>query len=61
MTEDKPKVKKGKKESDLIEIKPLRDFEFSFNEFHYNLKKGEITEVHKMFLPNLKTEKVIKE
>ena len=53
--ETKPRTK-----SELVEIKPLRDFKFRFNEFEYDLKKGEKSEVHKMFLQNLKTEKVIK-
>ena len=46
--------------SELKEVKPLKDFVIRFNDFYYELKKGELIEVHKMFLSNLKTEKVIK-
>lgn len=44
----------------LVSIKPLKDFVIKFNDFYYNIKKGEEIKVDKMFLPNLKTEKVIK-
>ncbi len=58
-------VKKEKEEvktkSDLKKVMPLKDFVIKMNEFYYELKKGEAIEVHKMFLPNLKTEKVIKQ
>lgn len=46
-----PKVKK------LI---ALKDFRFKHNKDVYEIKKGEQVKVPKMFLPNLKTEKVIK-
>ena len=49
-----------KSKSDLKKIKPLKDFVIHTHEYHYELKKGEELEVHKMFLQNLKTEKVIK-
>lgn len=52
---------KVKKKSDFIEILPLKDFVIHMNEFHYEIKKGKGLEVHKMFLQNLKTEKVIKQ
>lgn len=41
-------------------IVPLKDFVIKHNEFFYELKKGQEIEVDKKFLPNLKTEKVIK-
>ncbi len=47
-------------ESEFETIYPLRDFVIKMNEFYYDIKEGEEIEVHKMFLPNLKTEKVIK-
>jgi len=47
------------KKSELVEVKPLKDFVIHTHEFHYDLKKGKKLEVHKMFLQNLKTEKVI--
>ena len=59
MSEEK-QIDEVKPKSDLIKIKPLKDFIIHMNEFHYELKKGESMEVHKMFLPNLKTEKIIK-
>jgi len=49
-----------KTKSGLKEITPLRDFVIHCNEFHYDLKKGKSIEVDSRFLPNLKTEKVIK-
>ena len=49
-----------KKKSVLVKIKPLKDFVIHTHEFHYELEKGKELEVHKMFLQNLKTEKVIK-
>lgn len=52
------KVKKEDKDK-LVSIKPLKDFEVKHNEFHYKIKKGEKIKVHKMFLKNLVTEKVI--
>lgn len=54
------KVKKEDK-AKLVSINPLKDFEVNCNEFHYKIKKGEKTKVHKMFLQNLVTEGVIKE
>jgi len=38
----------------------LKDFKFCFGKTIYDLKKGEEVNVPKMFLANLKTEKVIK-
>lgn len=58
MTEKKQEEVKTK--NGLVSVKPLKDFVIHMNEFHYDLKKGEEIEVHKMFLKNLKTEKVIK-
>ena len=49
-----------KPKSELVKIKPLKDFVIHMNDFHYEIKKGVELEVHKMFLQNLKTEKVIK-
>jgi hypothetical protein len=40
-------------------IMPLKDFVIKHNDFHYDLKKGVPAEVNKMFIQNLKTEKVI--
>lgn len=57
MIEEKKEVKT---KSEFTEIKPLKDFVICMNEFYYEIKKGEKIKVHKMFLPNLKTEKVIK-
>ena len=51
---------KAKTKSTTVEVKPLKDFVIHTHEYHYELKKDEPIEVHKMFLPNLKTEKVIK-
>lgn len=49
-----------KTKDEYVEIKPLKDFKIKMNKFHYVLIKGEKAKVHKMFLENLKTEKVIK-
>ena len=57
---EEKKEEEVKVESELVKVKPLKDFKIRFNEFSYELKKGESIEVHKMFLPNLKTEKIIK-
>jgi len=38
----------------------LKDFRFAFGKVIYEIKKGEEVNVPKAFLPNLKTEKVIK-
>jgi hypothetical protein len=53
-------IEKPKKKSVLVEIKPLKDHVIVFNEYRYEIRKGEKIEVHKMFLATLKTEKVIK-
>jgi hypothetical protein len=54
--QEKPsEVKKSKSKN----ITPKRDFAFSFNGKDYDLKKGESVEIDPIFLPNLKTEKVI--
>lgn len=55
--EKKDEKKEGKK---LKKIKPLKDFCFFHNGDLYDLKKGEEVELPEIFLPNLKTEKVIK-
>lgn len=53
------KEKKKEKESQVELITPLKNFEFSFNGKKLTLKKGKEVEVDKIFLKNLKTEKVI--
>lgn len=58
--ETKREIEKPAKKSVLVEIKPLKDHVILFNEYKYEIKKGEKIEVHKMFLSTLKTEKVIK-
>ena len=60
MEKQEKKEKPVEKKSELEEIKPLKDFVIKHNEFYYEIKKGEAIKVHKKFLPNLKTEKVIK-
>jgi len=55
--EEKKVSKKTKK--DLVEIEPLKDFEFCFGKETFKLKKGEKILMKQMFLENLKTEKVI--
>ncbi len=57
---EKEKEKEAKKKVELVKVKPLKDFVIHTHEFHYDLKKGEELEVNKIFLQNLKTEKVIK-
>jgi len=47
-------------EPKLIMVRPLRDFKIVHNEHCIELIKGERVEVPKMFVQNLKTEKVIK-
>ena len=54
------KTKEVKKVSKIQKIKPLKDFVIKQNDFYYEIKKGESIEIDKRFLPNLKTEKVIK-
>lgn len=61
MTKKIKQVEEVKTKSELVKVKPLKDFKIRMNEFSYNLEKGKELEVHKMFLSNLKTEKVIKE
>lgn len=53
------KKEEKKKDGEAKKVKALKDFSFSFNGKDYHLKKGEAVEVPKMFLENLKTEKVI--
>jgi hypothetical protein len=57
---EKEKSSKSSKKTEMKEVKPLKDFTIVQNEHKYELKKGEAIEVPKMFLQNLKTEKVIK-
>lgn len=52
--EEEVKEKKGKK------LVALKDFKFMSGKDIYEIKKGEEVNVPKVFLPNLKTEKVIK-
>jgi len=47
----------SKKEKKLV---ALKDFKFSDGRNIYDLKKGEAIDVPKRFIPNLKTENVIK-
>lgn len=54
------KEKKPEQKNNAVSIIPLRDFEFRHNKFYYDMKKGKKIDVDKMFLENLKTEKVIK-
>lgn len=53
-------TKKVEKKEEKVLIKPLKDFKFKCNEFKYDLKKGKEIKIEKRFLPNLKTEEVIK-
>lgn len=55
--EEKTEVKTKKKSKSVT---PLKDFKIRCNEFSYDLVKGEAIEIDAKFLPNLKTEKVIK-
>lgn len=55
--EEKAEVKTKKSTS---VITPLKSFKFKFAKQTISLEKGKETEVHNMFLPNLKTENVIK-
>lgn len=50
---------KAEAKPELVSINPLKDFVFSFNKDKYELEKGKEIKIPKMFLPNLKTEKVI--
>ena len=54
-------IKEKENLKDMVKVKPLRDFLIVQNKHRYDLKKGEEMAVHKSFLENLKTEKVIKE
>ena len=66
MSEEEKKPRRNEEEekptsfSEDVEIMPLKDFVIHFNEFHYNLVEGQKIKVNRMFIPNLKTEKVIK-
>lgn len=60
MFEKLNEIKEVQTKSNKVEIKPLKDFAFMHNGHFYDLKKGKSTEVDKIFLPNLKTENVIK-
>ena len=55
MMVEKPKSKK------MISIMPLKDFHISHNGVDIVIKEGERIEVPKLYIQNLKTEKVIKE
>lgn len=57
---EKPKDKNKLPKSDLVSVKPLRDFHIVHNDVDLKLIKGESMLVNKMFIQNLKTEKVIK-
>lgn len=57
---DEEKKEFVKKKSEFVSIKPLKDFVLNFNEYKYDMKKGKEIKIHKKFLQNLKTEKVIK-
>jgi hypothetical protein len=59
MEEQKESRQEAKKEK-TKKVIPLKDFMIRCNEFSYDLIKGEAIEVDSRFLPNLKTEKVIK-
>ncbi len=58
-------MKENKKEI-KVKLEPnkkvaLRDFHIKHNEHDIEIKKGDVVNVPKMFIPNLITEKVIKE
>lgn len=56
----KSEVKKDFSLSSVNEtITPKKDHVIKHNEFYYDLKKGVTTEVNKLFIETLKTEKVI--
>lgn len=57
---DEKKEINAEKFNELKEIMPLKDFVINFNGEKTELKKGVKAEVKKIFLQNLKTEKVIK-
>lgn len=59
MFEEKELVQEEKKAKSK-KVTPLKDFKIRCNEFSYDLVKGEAIEIDARFLPNLKTEKVIK-
>lgn len=49
-----------KSESKYATVIPLRNFRIVHNDVDLSLIEGEVIEVDRMFIPNLKTEKVIK-
>ena len=51
--------KEEKVKSNTISIIPLHDHVISHNEFYYELKKDEMIEIDKRFLPTLIAEKLI--
>ena len=54
------KVEKVKKEREGFKlIRPLKDFRITCNEHDIIIKKDEEIEIPLIFIPNLKTEKVI--
>lgn len=55
--ENKTSEAVAKKEQKIL---ALKDFKFKHGKDVYELKKGEKVEVPKMFIANLRTEKVIK-
>ena len=48
-----------KKKVEMVEIKPKKDFRIKFNEHDIKIIKGEKISIPKLFINNLKTEKVI--
>ena len=58
--EVKETKEKAESKKSTQKIMPLKDFVVKHNGFYYEIKKGEEIEVEKVFIPNLKTEKVIK-
>lgn len=57
MNEEKQEEEKA---SEGRKLTALKDFKFKHGKKVYEIKKGKEVNVPKMFLPNLKTEKVIK-
>lgn len=51
--------KKDETSTKLVKVTPKKDHVIAHNEYFYDLKEGVTSEVHPMFIPNLKTENVL--
>lgn len=59
LKEKDPESKRGKTKPGMMTITPKRDFTICHNDFYQELKKGKECDLPDIYIPNMKTEKVI--